>query len=235
MLTCIFLACKIEERSTDVNEIALVAGLQKPQDILANELALVSGLRFHFIVFHPYHPLQSLISDLKANLRLEAGKEFPTTLESDANQLAERSLTTDLCLTYSPAQIALGVLSKITEKHPHLPFREYVETTYGSNPVFSEVKQAIEKIKAALDSLTEVAKERVTAIDKKLRMNPHSEIFKQTRARKKKEKDEQIELRKRQKMAKAEAQAKTEQQQITGTAPGIPPTNSESVNKVLNY
>ncbi|XP_042307356.1 cyclin-H isoform X5 [Sceloporus undulatus] len=110
MLTCAFLACKVDE--FNVSSAQFVSNLRESpvgqekalEQILEYELLLIQQLNFHLIVHNPYRPFEGFLIDLKTRYPL---LENPETLRKTADDFLNRVALTDACLLYTPSQIAL--------------------------------------------------------------------------------------------------------------------------------
>ncbi|KAM6468521.1 cyclin-H isoform 1-T1 [Liasis olivaceus] len=113
MLTCAFLACKVDE--FNVSSAQFVGNLRESpagqektlEQILEYELLLIQQLNFHLIVHNPYRPFEGFLIDLKTRYLL---LENPETLRKTADDFLNRVSLTDACLLFTPSQIALTAL-----------------------------------------------------------------------------------------------------------------------------
>nr|XP_060617731.1 cyclin-H [Anolis sagrei ordinatus] len=113
MLTCAFLACKVDE--FNVSSAQFVNNLRESpvgqekalEQILEYELLLIQELNFHLIVHNPYRPFEGFLIDLKTRY---SSLENPETLRKTADDFLNRAALTDACLLYTPSQIALTAL-----------------------------------------------------------------------------------------------------------------------------
>ncbi|NXU56763.1 CCNH protein, partial [Turnix velox] len=113
MLTCVFLACKVEE--FNVSSMQFVGNLRESplaqekalEQILEYELLLIQQLNFHLIVHTPYRPLEGFLIDLKTRHEMV---ENPEVLRKSVDEFFSRVALTDACLLFSPAQIALSAI-----------------------------------------------------------------------------------------------------------------------------
>ncbi|XP_060091713.1 cyclin-H [Heteronotia binoei] len=113
MLTCAFLACKVDE--FNVSSAQFVGNLRESpigqekalEQILEYELLLIQQLNFHLIVHNPYRPFEGFLIDLKTRYPL---LENPETLRKTADDFLNRVALTDACLLYTPSQIALTAI-----------------------------------------------------------------------------------------------------------------------------
>lgn len=70
MVTCIFLAAKIEEFNVTMEQfVANIRGdRQRASDIvLKNELLLLHSLKYHLTIWHPYRPIEGFLIDIKVS------------------------------------------------------------------------------------------------------------------------------------------------------------------------
>ncbi|XP_028929317.1 cyclin-H [Ornithorhynchus anatinus] len=115
MLTCAFLACKVDE--FNVSSIQFVGNVRDSpfgqekalEQILEYELLLIQQLNFHLIVHNPFRPFEGFLIDLKTRYPL---LENPEILRKAADDFLNRVALTDAYLLFTPSQIALtAVLS----------------------------------------------------------------------------------------------------------------------------
>jgi len=110
LVTCIYLACKIEEFNVSIHQFA--ANLsgdreQAIQIILNSELLIMSALKFHLTIHNPYRPVEGFFIDIKTRFP----KVDPETLRSQVDEFLKKVFFTDAPLLYAPSQIALaGIL-----------------------------------------------------------------------------------------------------------------------------
>ncbi|CAH2297000.1 cyclin-H isoform X2 [Pelobates cultripes] len=113
MLTCMFLACKVDE--FNVSSAQFVANLgENPvgqekilEQILEYELLLIQQLNFHLIVHNPYRPFEGFLIDLKTRYPV---LENPEVLRKTADDFLHRVALTDACLLFPPSLIALTAI-----------------------------------------------------------------------------------------------------------------------------
>ncbi|XP_069820747.1 cyclin-H [Dendropsophus ebraccatus] len=115
MLTCAFLACKVDE--FNVSSVQFVGNLpENPatqenllEQILEYELLLIQQLNFHLIVHNPYRPFEGYLIDMKTRYPI---LDNPETLRKNSDDFLQRVALTDACLLFTPSIIALtAVLS----------------------------------------------------------------------------------------------------------------------------
>ncbi|CAM4556542.1 cyclin-H isoform X2 [Lepidochelys kempii] len=113
MLTCAFLACKVDE--FNVSSAQFVGNLRENppgqekalEQILEYELLLIQQLNFHLIVHNPYRPFEGFLIDLKTRYPL---LENPEVLRKTADDFLNRVALTDAYLLFTPSQIALTAI-----------------------------------------------------------------------------------------------------------------------------
>ncbi|NXE28885.1 CCNH protein, partial [Ardeotis kori] len=113
MLTCAFLACKVDE--FNVSSAQFVGNLRESplgqekalEQILEYELLLIQQLNFHLIVHNPYRPFEGFLIDLKTRYPM---LENPEVLRKAADDFLNRVALTDAYLLFTPSQIALTAI-----------------------------------------------------------------------------------------------------------------------------
>ncbi|MBZ3889715.1 Cyclin-H [Sciurus carolinensis] len=113
MLTCAFLACKVDE--FNVSSPQFVGNLRESplgqekalEQILEYELLLIQQLNFHLIVHNPYRPFEGFLIDIKTRYPV---LENPEILRKTADDFLNRIALTDAYLLYTPSQIALTAI-----------------------------------------------------------------------------------------------------------------------------
>ncbi|KFO77692.1 Cyclin-H, partial [Cuculus canorus] len=113
MLTCAFLACKVDE--FNVSSAQFVGNLRESplgqekalEQILEYELLLIQQLNFHLIVHNPYRPFEGFLIDLKTRYPV---LENPEGLRKTADDFLNRVALTDAYLLFTPSQIALTAI-----------------------------------------------------------------------------------------------------------------------------
>lgn len=113
MLTCAFLACKVDE--FNVSSAQFVGNLPESpatqentlEQILEYELLLIQQLNFHLIVHNPYRPFEGYLIDIKTRYPL---LENPEILRKNSDDFLHRVALSDACLLFTPSIIALTAL-----------------------------------------------------------------------------------------------------------------------------
>ncbi|XP_041093901.1 cyclin-H-like isoform X2 [Polyodon spathula] len=113
MLTCTFLACKVDEFNVSSTQFVgnlgeSPAGQDKAlEQILEYELLLVQQLNFHLVIHNPYRPFEGFLIDLKTRY---PALENPEVLRKAADEFLNRAAMTDAGLLFPPSQIALTAI-----------------------------------------------------------------------------------------------------------------------------
>lgn len=125
MLTCIYLACKVEESHVSAEELG--KGIQQdPQVVLKNEMIVLQGLEFELIVYTPYRSMEGFIYDMEPFVQRmgSAGLEALQELRAVAGRVVDNMMLTDAPLLYPPGQLALAAL-RIANQEPKVDLDGY--------------------------------------------------------------------------------------------------------------
>ncbi len=148
-LICVYLACKIEEFNISISQFVqhIPTAIESPEElaniILSYELLLMEKLSFHLNVFNFYRPFEGLLLDLKARC---VDVQSTDILRQTANEFLDKTLNTDACLLYPPAQIALTALVHSSSKHK-IDIDKYCRNVLLRELSNDEVKQMLAIIK----------------------------------------------------------------------------------------
>ncbi|KAK7083080.1 hypothetical protein SK128_000866 [Halocaridina rubra] len=111
LVTCVYLACKIEEFYVTINDfVHNVRGDKKKaaEIILNNELQLTQELQFNLIIHQPFRPVEGLLIDIKTRFQK---LQDPERLRPYIEDFLEKVNLTDAIVLYSPGQIALAAVT----------------------------------------------------------------------------------------------------------------------------
>ncbi|XP_071526896.1 cyclin-H isoform X1 [Panulirus ornatus] len=111
LVTCVYLACKIEEFYVTINDfVHNVRGDKEKaaEIILNNELQLTQELQFHLIIHQPFRPVEGLLIDIKTRF---PQLRDPERLRPSIEEFLEKVNLTDAILLYAPGQIALAAVT----------------------------------------------------------------------------------------------------------------------------
>ncbi|XP_028131139.1 cyclin-H [Diabrotica virgifera virgifera] len=186
MVTCIYLACKVEEFNVSIQQF--VANIKGDRDkatdiILNNELLLMEQLNFHLSIHNPFRPVEGLLIDIKTRTSLHD----PERLRPGTEHFLERTLLTDAILLYSPSQVALAAVLHAASKLQENLDSYVTDTLFGvdGRDRLSELIEAVRAIRSMVkmtDSVPDKNQQKI--LDKKLEKcrnpdnNPDSEIYK---------------------------------------------------------
>lgn len=186
MVTCIYLACKVEEFNVSI--LQFVANIKGDRDkatdiILNNELLLMEQLNFHLSIHNPYRPVEGLLIDIKTRTSLHD----PERLRSGTEHFLERTLLTDAVLLYSPSQVALAAVLHAASKLQENLDSYVTDTLFGvdQRERLHELIEAVRAIRSMVKMTDTVqGRNQQKLLDKKLdqcrnpEYNPDSEIYK---------------------------------------------------------
>ncbi|CAG9859840.1 unnamed protein product [Phyllotreta striolata] len=186
MVTCIYLACKVEEFNVSIQQfVANIKGdREKATDIiLNNELLLMEQLNFNLSIHNPFRPVEGLLIDIKTRTNLHD----PERLRQGTEHFLERSLLTDAILLYSPSQVALAAVLHAASKLQENLDSYVTDTLFGEDgrDKLTDLIEAVRAIRSMVkmaDSTPDRNQQKI--LDKKLdkcrnpENNPDSEIYK---------------------------------------------------------
>lgn len=220
MLTCVYLACKVEEFNVSIMQFVsnLKGDKEKIADlILSHELLVMHGLHYHLTVHNPFRPVEGFYIDIKTRCPDVGDVE---KLRKGTDDFIDRTLNTDACLVFSPSQIALaGILSSASKAGMNLD--SYVTDTLlegGNKDKLTKTIEQIKRVRYMVKHTPSLNREEVRAIEQKLdkcrnqENNPHSEVYKR-KMEEMLEGEEEYQTKKRKKIAEKE---KKEERELLG-------------------
>lgn len=186
MVTCVYLACKVEEFNVSIQQfVANIKGdREKATDIiLNNELLLMEQLNFHLAIHNPFRPVEGLLIDIKTRGSLHD----PERLRQGTEQFLDRVFLTDSILLYSPSQVALAAILHAASKLQENLDSYVTDVLFGKDgrdklAVLIDAVRAIRSMEKIADNAPD--KTYIKTLDKKLEKcrnpenNPDSEIYK---------------------------------------------------------
>ncbi|KAK9699396.1 hypothetical protein RND81_08G170900 [Saponaria officinalis] len=105
MLTCVYLACKIEENHVSSEDLGKIIQLDH-QLILDNEMLVLQSLGFDLIVYTPYRSIQGFIDDMEDFCYSTGGQiDLLKDLQQRSFTEADRAMVTDAPLLFPPGQV----------------------------------------------------------------------------------------------------------------------------------
>ena len=135
MVAAAFLASKVEDAMTDVRYLEEGTNVMNApvtqSDIIPAEIALLSGIDFDLLCFHPYKAVLAITEDLRTYLKSEKGRSLvrfqngnhrPIVGQDlkpmhDAAQLIVNDvIVSDIPLLYTPGQVGLAALMVANEQ-----------------------------------------------------------------------------------------------------------------------
>ncbi|PSC75630.1 cyclin-H1-1 isoform X1 [Micractinium conductrix] len=189
LLTCLYLACKIEEHYISAAELGRLTGVP-PELILRTELTALQALKFDLIVHSPYKAVEGFFEDIKeaalaagsseaaaAAEGLDAGMSTlaPEQLErvrAAAYAAADALMLSDAPLLHAPGRLALAALRSGFNK-VGIKLQKYIErvarqgsgsSCSGGNDA-AAATAAVERLHAALSELDALGAEGARPVD----------------------------------------------------------------------
>lgn len=197
MLTCLFLATKTENTSISIDSFASRIPKTTNDDVLSMEFLVAQSLRFEFKVHHAHLAARGIYLDLQQtsmNSGIGEGCDIEVLNERwlEVRDLLKASRLTDAEFLWTPSQIATAVWwisdpEGITEWIKSKAQRTLSEA--NSISVENQVKLIMSYLPALVELIqkaksTSIDKERVTAIDRRLKFcrnpekDPNSNLYK---------------------------------------------------------
>ncbi|XP_033624941.1 cyclin-H-like [Asterias rubens] len=186
MLTCVYLACKIEEFNVSITQFCgnLSADQERAAElILGHELLVMQQLDFHLTIHNLFRPLEGFLIDIKTRF---PSLESPEQLRKSAEEFLHRSLASNVSLLYSPSQISLAALVTSAGRQK-VNIDKYVTDfllSSGKKEDLKELVMSIKKIRYLVSNIPPLDIEVVKSLEKKLdqclnqELNPDSAIYK---------------------------------------------------------
>ncbi|KMT13733.1 hypothetical protein BVRB_4g081110 isoform C [Beta vulgaris subsp. vulgaris] len=172
MLTCIYLACKIEESHVSAEELG--KGIQQDHRmILDNEVLVLQSLGFDLIVYTPYRSIDGFINDMEDFCYATNGQvDMLQELHQRAIFEADKAMLTDAPLLFPPGQLALAVLRKANDELLVLDFERYLESIlsrHHSAHSILELNQGLNAIDLLIKRIKISNDEEMKRVAKKLK------------------------------------------------------------------
>ncbi|XP_071942401.1 cyclin-H-like [Antedon mediterranea] len=186
MLTCLYLACKIEEFNVSIVQFCCNIKdnpSRAAEVILTLELLVMQALNFHLTVHNPYRPLEGFLIDLKTRY---SSLRNPDQLRQGADEFLHRCIATDACLLFSPSQVSLAALVTSASKLG-INIDSYVtDTLLGpeNRSGLRDTVNIIKRMKCLVKNIEPLNPEIIKRLEKKLdicrnqELNPDSEVYK---------------------------------------------------------
>ncbi|XP_056699921.1 cyclin-H1-1 isoform X4 [Spinacia oleracea] len=172
MLTCIYLACKIEENHVSAEELG--KGIQQDHRmILDNEMLVLQSLGFDLIVYTPYRSIEGFINDMEDFCYATSGEiDMLPELHQRAVFEADKAVLTDAPLLFPPGQLALAVLRRANSELLVLDFERYLQSILSrqqSEHTISELDQGLNAIEFLIKRIKMSDNEEMKRVAKKLK------------------------------------------------------------------
>ncbi|XP_065317878.1 cyclin-H-like isoform X4 [Gordionus sp. m RMFG-2023] len=116
LVTCLFLACKVDEYNLTLPQfLSNIKGDKKKlaEVIISHEMKIIERLKFQMIVHTPYRPLEGFFIDIKTRYPL---LKDPDKLRIGSGMFLDALLFTNACFLFTPSQIALTSLVVSSQK-----------------------------------------------------------------------------------------------------------------------
>ncbi|CAK8672096.1 unnamed protein product [Clavelina lepadiformis] len=171
-LVCIWLACKIEEFNISMEQF--VKNISWTDEtigdaVLTLELILIQELNFHLTIHNAFRPMEGFFIDIKTRF---SSLNNPESLRKNAKDFIVRSLSTDVCLMFTPCQIALSALLSSASKQ-EINIDRYVTDVLFKGQTHEMLSQTIQRIKKIRTIVKNAdagfpAREKIKAVEAKL-------------------------------------------------------------------
>lgn len=184
LVTCVYLACKVEEFNVSIGQfVGNVKGdKEKATDIiLNNELTVMHAVNYHLTVHNPFRPVEGLLIDIKTRCTTLPDAD---RLRPGIDEFLDAILFTDAVLLFAPAQIALAaVLHAVSRLQTNLD--AYVTSQLlakAVKPQLQALVEAVRKIRLMAKTLEPPQRDVVKQLEKKLERcrnqenNPESQV-----------------------------------------------------------
>lgn len=186
MLTCVYLACKVEEFNVSISQFCdnLPRGNEAAcENILNCELMVIRQLNFQLTIHNPFRPLEGFLIDLKTRYPL---LKDPEQLRRGAEEFLHRAMASDAILLFTPSQISLAAILTSASKQKMNIDKYVTEALLGGEKSdnLKDIISTIKKIKQLVAQVPPVNFEEVKKLERKLdhclneEFDPESEIYK---------------------------------------------------------
>ncbi|KAK9929692.1 hypothetical protein M0R45_026780 [Rubus argutus] len=146
LLTCIYLACMVEENYVSAEELGKGIS-QDPELMLTNDLLVCQSLEFDLIVFAPYRSIEGFIHGREVpSFGLNGDDDQIQMLKNTAKMEVDKIMLTDAPLLFAPGQLALAALRRANQLHRILDFDTYLGSTLSGAHTISELVEFLDAI-----------------------------------------------------------------------------------------
>ncbi|CAG8779568.1 40327_t:CDS:2 [Gigaspora margarita] len=166
IVTCLFLAAKVEHSFVAIEEFTKVVKLPK-ETIFELEVVVSKSLRYEYAVHHPYLASFGLFLDMQSFIKDNSKIKF---LYEKSLELINKSLYTDCMFIYQPSQIALATL-RIAARQDNFDLEKtYLRFKFKSDPKENviELYKILDEIESIINSHVNTTVEQAKSIDARL-------------------------------------------------------------------
>nr|CAG4651914.1 EOG090X080D [Triops cancriformis] len=170
LVTCIYLACKVEEFNVSIDQF--VSNIRGDREraaniILDNELLLMQQLSYHLTVHNPFRAMEGLLIDIKTRC---ATMKDPEKLRPGIDEFLEKVYMTDSLFLFSPSQVALAAIIHAASKLQENMDVYVTETLFNGakQELMSSLIESIRKIRLMVRNIEQPQREIVKNIERKL-------------------------------------------------------------------
>ncbi|XP_054285882.1 cyclin-H [Macrosteles quadrilineatus] len=185
LVTCVFLACKVEEFNVSIFQFVsnIKGDREKASDIIINnEMLLMRHLNYQLTVHNPFRAVEGALIDIKTRSQLLNAERLRPSVEDALDKL----FLTDACLLFAPSQIALAAIlhavSKLQENLDSFVTEILLGPTHQDYIV--HIIEIIRKIRSMIKSFEPPARDVIRSLEKRVERcrnqenNPDSQIYK---------------------------------------------------------
>lgn len=158
-IACLFLASKTEECYVPLEHLAQKAKVPKDR-ILALEVPILQASRFKLKCWHPFHPLECFLIDVKNLYKKQ--KRMHAKQTSNLRNMAKKKILayelSDLVFLYPPSQLALAALrfAGRQRKGDSKLIDEYIEKRFSKKPNYKKFLELLNKIDETSEKFEEL-------------------------------------------------------------------------------
>ncbi|MBW0539554.1 hypothetical protein O181_079269 [Austropuccinia psidii MF-1] len=190
MLTCLFLATKTENTSISIQSFSSRIPKTSNEDVLALEFLVAQSLRFQFKVHHAHLAARGIYLDLQHSSSPPLSIDHLAQLWPNVCALLRAARLTDAEFLWTPSQIAAAawwaIDQSITETWLRSKATRIPSSTSSSTLQFDSLIAELNPLVKLLIQAqqTPIDKDRVTAVDRRLRFcrnpekDPNSALYK---------------------------------------------------------
>ena len=182
MVAAAFLGSKAEDATSDVRYLEegtkLMNAPVTAADIISAELALLSGINFDLLCFHPYKAVLAFTEDLRTYLKSEKGRSLAQFRNGEnrpvvgqdlkpmhdmARKMIDDAIVSDVPLLYSPGQVGLAALMVANDELqkdananvPNIDLLGYIQQRFDGKENSQYMKEELTNLCSMLKGLKE--------------------------------------------------------------------------------